>query len=149
MPDAPPKVLVVEDDRMNSYFFELTLQRKGRLATTATDNVDDILRLARAREVDLIVLDVTLANSQYQGRNVDGVEIARLLKNDPTTRSIPIILATAHALKGDRENLLRESGAEDYVSKPVTDPQQFIDKVKSLLRAAGKILPPPPSSTSG
>ncbi len=142
MPDTVPKVLVVEDDRMNSYFFELTLQKKGRLATTATDDVEDILRLARAKEVDLILLDVTLTNSRYQGRDVDGVEIAKLLKSDPATRSIPILLATAHALKGDRENLLKLSGAEDYVSKPITDAQQFVDKVKSMLRAAGKIEPP-------
>jgi CheY-like chemotaxis protein len=56
-----------------------------------------------------------------------------MLKADPKTANLPIILVTAHATESDRVNFLSQSGADGYFSKPIVDPQQFIDSVKSLL----------------
>jgi two-component system cell cycle response regulator DivK len=135
-----PRILIVEDDRMNARFFEITLTRRGQFSVCTTESVPDILDRARRGEVDLVIMDVSLPNSSYEGKKVDGLAIARLLKSDPLTRRIPILLATAHAMKGDRESFLRASLADDYISKPITDPQALIDKVRSLLE------PPEPAS---
>ena len=69
----------------------------------------------------------------YLGKAVDGIKITQLLKADPDTAKLPIILVTAHAMAGDREDFLAESGADDYISKPVIDHQEFVNKIKSLL----------------
>jgi CheY-like chemotaxis protein len=53
-----------------------------------------------------------------------------MLKADPKTAKVPVILITTLS---DRENLLKQSGADDYISKPIVDPQQFIDQVFSVL----------------
>ena len=126
-------VLVVEDDPMSAKLFKMILTRKGHHDVGVSQNPDDILTRARSGEVDLVVMDVSLRNATYEGRHIDGVGITRLLKQDDLTRSIPVLLATAHAMRGDRETLLSQSGAESYVSKPIVDHQAFLELVNSLL----------------
>ena len=78
-------------------------------------------------------MDVSLSRSVYQGQSVDGIKITQMLKSDPQTANLPIILVTAHAMEGDRENFLKQSGADGYISKPVVDHQEFIDQIIGLL----------------
>jgi CheY-like chemotaxis protein len=61
------------------------------------------------------------------------VDVCRLLKASPETASIPVVLATAHAMRGDDQRLKAESGAEDYLSKPVVDHQAFITQIQRWL----------------
>jgi CheY-like chemotaxis protein len=56
-----------------------------------------------------------------------------MLKSDPKTANLPEILVTAHAMEGDRENFLKQSGADGYISKPVVDHQQFVEQIMELL----------------
>jgi CheY-like chemotaxis protein len=80
-------------------------------------------------------MDVSLSRSSYEGRKVDGIFITQLLKQDEQTRNIPVLLATAHAMFGDREKYLELTGAEGYLAKPIHDPGTLIDAVKSVIRA--------------
>ena len=75
----------------------------------------------------------SLANSVYEGQPVDGIKITQMLKANPETADLPVILVTAHAMQGDRENFLKQSGADGYISKPVVDHQQFIEQIVSLV----------------
>lgn len=126
-------VLIVEDDIVNARVFSKILTKRGGLAAKHTENVEEVMELARNGEADLILMDVSLARSVYKGKSVDGIKITQLLKADPETAKLPIILVTAHAMAGDREDFLAQSGADDYISKPVIDHQLFVDKIKSLL----------------
>jgi two-component system cell cycle response regulator DivK len=127
------KIMVVEDDPMNAKFFELTLKRRGNFDVIVTENVDQIFALIRQGVIDMIVMDVSLTNSYYNGERVDGITLSRLIKQDNSSGEIPILLATAHAMKGEQEAFLKESGADGYVSKPVIDPNRFIMKVNELI----------------
>jgi len=127
------KIMVVEDDPMNAKFFELTLRRRGKFDVIVTEDVDQILHLARQGSIDMIVMDVSLGNSYYNGEPVDGLTLSRLIKQDKSTREIPVLLATAHAMKGEQEAFLKESEADGYLSKPVIDPNEFIKKVNELI----------------
>lgn len=126
-------VLIVEDDLINARVFSKILTKRGGLEVKHTENVDEVMQVAQAGEIDLILMDVSLSHSMYQGKPVDGIRITQMLKADPQTSGLPIILVTAHAMQGDRENFLQQSGADDYISKPVVDHQQFIDQVIALL----------------
>jgi CheY-like chemotaxis protein len=66
----------------------------------------------------------------HHGRPVSGVDVCRLLKASPETARIPVVLATAHAMRGDDRRLMEESGADDYVSKPVVDHQAFVAQIR-------------------
>ena len=126
-------VLIVEDDPVNARVFAKILSKRGGLAVKHTENVDEVMEIARTQKADLILMDVSLARSVYEGKAVDGIKITQLLKADPQTANLPIILVTAHAMSGDREDFLKESGANDYISKPVIDHQEFVNKIKSFL----------------
>ncbi|MBC6473324.1 MAG: hypothetical protein GDA48_11365 [Hormoscilla sp. GM102CHS1] len=78
-------------------------------------------------------MDVSLTNSVYQGKSVDGIKITQMLKADPQTANIPIILVTAFAMSGDKDRFQRESGVDGYISKPVVDHQEFVNKILALL----------------
>jgi two-component system cell cycle response regulator DivK len=128
--------LVVEDDLHNAILFRKLLEKRCGCEVTVTESVEEILRLCQAGAADLIVLDVSLNNSRWEGHAVTGVEICRLLKQDPRTAHIPVVLATAHAMRGDAEQLLAESGADDYVAKPIVDHEQFVARIRARLPEA-------------
>jgi CheY-like chemotaxis protein len=128
-------VLIVEDDQVNARVFSKILSKRGGLAVKHTEDVEEVVKIAKAGEADLILMDVSLARSVYQGKAVDGIKITKILKSDPETDKLPIILVTAHAMAGDRENFLKESGADGYISKPVVDHQEFVNQIKALLPA--------------
>ncbi|XHX76444.1 MAG: response regulator [Stenomitos frigidus ULC029] len=127
-------VLLVEDDLGNVRVFSRYLTKLGGLAVTHTEDADKVVQIVKAGQADLVLMDVSLSHSLYQGRAVDGIGLTQLLKSDPSTASIPIILVTAHAMIGDRENSLQQSGADGYISKPVVDYRAFIDQVMALLQ---------------
>ncbi len=126
-------VLIVEDDLINARVFSKILTKRGGLAVQHTENVDEVMQIAQERGADIILMDVSLSRSMYQGKSVDGIKITQILKSDPNTADLPIILVTAHAMEGDRENFLKQSGADGYISKPVVDHQAFVDQVLALL----------------
>ena len=122
-------VLIVEDDPINLRVFSKILIKRGGLQVKSTENVEEVMQIAQAREADIILMDVSLAHSIYQGQSVDGIKITQLLKADPKTSALPVILVTAHAMEGDRESFLKQSGADGYISKPVVDHEQFIAQI--------------------
>ncbi len=126
-------VLIVEDDLVNARVFSKVLSKRGGFAVKHTENVDEVMDIVQSGQVDIVLMDVSLAHSMYQGRPVDGIKITQMIKADPDTADLPIILVTAHAMEGDRENFLTQSGADDYISKPVVDHQKFVDQIKALL----------------
>ena len=126
-------VLIVEDDLINARVFSKILTKRGGMNVKHTEDVEEVLKIAQAREADLILMDVSLARSVYQGQAVDGIKITQMLKADPQTANLPIILVTAHAMEGDRETFLKQSGANGYISKPVVDHQLFVDQIMALL----------------
>ncbi len=129
-------ILVVEDDAVNALLFRMILEKRGGFQVTVTESPDEILALVRGGTVDLVIMDISLSHSRYLGKPVGGVELCGLIKDDPATSRVPVVLATAHAMRGDAEALLRESGAEDYVAKPIIDHASFVDQIKSHLREA-------------
>jgi two-component system, cell cycle response regulator DivK len=126
-------VLLVEDDLVNARVFSKILTKRGGLAVKHTEDVEEVITIARSGAVDVVLMDVSLAHSMYQGKPMDGIKITQLLKADPATAKLPVILVTAHAMEGDRENFLSQSGADGYISKPVIDHQEFVDQIKATI----------------
>ncbi|HEU4334809.1 MAG TPA: response regulator [Candidatus Eisenbacteria bacterium] len=136
------RILVVEDDPMNAKLFEMILARKAGYEVTVTEDPSLVLTRARGGLTDLIVMDVSLSNSSWNGVPVDGLTITRALKSDPVARRVPVLLATAHAMKGSREKFLADSGADDYVSKPIVNSDDLLARVRTLLQRGSHAVPP-------
>ena len=118
-----PIILVVDDEPDAVELIEFNLKGAGFQVKSARDGAE---ALAKARFVlpSLIVLDVMLPE-------MDGFEICKLLRRDPNTASIPIIMLTAKAAEIDRV-LGLELGADDYLTKPFS-PRELVLRVKKLL----------------
>ena len=130
------RVLVVEDDVHNAVLLRKLLEKRCGCEVTVTESVDVILERCRSGSVQLVIMDVSLNDSRWQGQTVSGVDICRLLKQDPATAHVPVVLATAHAMRGDAEKLLGESGADDYVAKPIVDHEEFVALIRARLPEA-------------
>lgn len=128
-------VLIVEDDPVNQKLFDRTLRKLGNFEVSISEDVEEILDLVAKNKVDLVVMDVSLSNSRHGGKPVDGLQISRMIKNGLQRDDVPILLATAHAMRGDEERFLRESGADRYISKPIIDPRGFVTLIESMLQS--------------
>ncbi len=105
-----PTILLVEDNPLSSDMLSRRLRRKGYEVLTAPDG-DEGIRLAEENIPDLILMDMSLPRK-------DGWTTTRILKQGETTKGIPVIALTAHAMSGDREKALA-AGCDDYDTKPV------------------------------
>jgi CheY-like chemotaxis protein len=116
------KILLVEDNEMNRDMLARRLQRRGFEVVVALDGVEGIA-LAGSEAPDTILMDMSLPE-------LDGWEATRRLKTAPSTRSIPIIALTAHAMSGDRDRALA-AGCDDYETKPI-DLARLVAKIEAL-----------------
>ncbi len=132
--DRVRRILIVEDNALVAKFFRMALERAGGFDCAITEDVPAIVREVQAGSVDLILLDVSLSSAEWQGQLINGVELCRLLKS-LTSRHLPVLLATAHAMSGDRERFLDASGADGYLEKPVYDAQFLVSKVLELMNS--------------
>ncbi|WP_041793594.1 response regulator [Pararhodospirillum photometricum] len=121
------KILIVEDNDLNMKLFNDLLQANGYETLQAKDG-RNVLDLVREHRPDLILMDIQLPE-------VSGLEITRMLKEDPALRPIPVIAVTAFAMKGDEEKI-REGGCEGYIAKPISV-ASFLQTVARFLGAAG------------
>ena len=122
-------ILLVEDNEMNRDMLSRRLIRKGYAVILAEDGEEGIA-MARSESPDLVLMVMSLPE-------IDGWEATRRLKADDTTRSIPVIALTAHAMAGDREKAMK-AGCDDYETKPVDLPK-LIEKIEACLRGPHEI----------
>ena len=118
-----PTILVVEDNELNRDMLTRRLERRGYETLIAVDG-EQGLEVARRSHPHLILMDMSLPV-------LDGWESTRALKEQPETRSIPVLALTAHAMAGERERAL-EAGCNDYDTKPV-DFTRLLGKIETLL----------------
>ena len=129
MNTANATILIVDDELANREMLELLLQPEG-YHTICASGGKQALAAITASLPDLILLDVTMPD-------LDGFEVASILKGNPATASIPIIMVTAQSGRGARVVGLN-TGAEDYLTKPV-DAAELSLKVRNLLRLTANV----------
>jgi two-component system, OmpR family, alkaline phosphatase synthesis response regulator PhoP len=123
-PAIPARVLVVEDDRDIAELLTLYLEKAGHVVEHL-DAGDRVMARLEAGGVDLVILDVMLPG-------LDGFAVCRLMRDDPATAAIPVIMLTARGEEADRIGGL-ELGADDYVTKPFS-PKELVARVAARLR---------------
>ena len=126
-----PKILLVEDNEMSRDMLARRLQRRNYRVITAADGAAG-LELAYRERPDLILMDLSLPI-------LDGWGASQQLKSDPSTRDIPIIALTAHAMAGD-EIRARAVGCDEFETKPV-DFSRLLSKMSSLLVLSKNVIP--------
>ncbi len=118
-----PKILVVDDEPDALEVIAFKLKEAGYIPLTAADGLRAVA-VVREERPALVVLDLMLPQ-------LDGLEVCKILRRDPATAGIPIIMLTARAAEMDRIVGL-ELGADDYVTKPFS-PRELVLRIKKVL----------------
>jgi two-component system, cell cycle response regulator DivK len=119
------RILLIEDVYANQDLISRYLHLFDYEVVTASDGQAGLTKARLERsEIDLILLDMNLPE-------MDGWEVARQLKVDESTRSLPVIAVTAHAMVGDREKGLM-AGCDEYITKPI-DFTTLLEKIEALI----------------
>jgi CheY-like chemotaxis protein len=122
-------ILIVEDNERNRKLVRDVLQHRG-YRTLEAETGEDGLRLAREHGPALVLMDIQLPG-------IDGITALRRLRQDPTTRAIPVMAVTASAMTHDRHKIMA-AGFDGYQSKPISV-RDFLSAVRALLdRRAGE-----------
>jgi two-component system phosphate regulon response regulator PhoB len=119
-------ILVVEDEAAIAEVLEYNLEKEG-FDVAVEYRGDTALNAIRSNPPDLVVLDLMLPG-------LDGLELTRVLKRDPKTAAIPLVMLTAKGEELDRIVGL-ELGADDYIPKPFS-PREVVLRIKAVLRRA-------------
>ncbi|OGR90439.1 MAG: hypothetical protein A2992_01850 [Elusimicrobia bacterium RIFCSPLOWO2_01_FULL_59_12] len=121
---AGASILLIEDDPQAAGVLEPILISKGYSVTVARDGVEGLEKV-RTNAPDLLLCDIDMPR-------LDGIEVCRNVKNDPTTRLIPVIMLTGF---GDLENKIQalQAGADEFLNKPYNSLELFT-RINSLLR---------------
>ena len=119
------KILLVEDDEMNRDMLSRRLIKRGYEVVLAVDGEQGVA-MSGSESPDIILMDMSLPG-------IDGWTATRQVKADVSTRGIPVIALTAHAMAGDREKAL-EAGCDDFDTKPV-ELQRLLGKIEALLES--------------
>jgi len=120
----PKTILVVDDEADLVELVSYNLKKEGFLVDSASDGEKALTKI-RKGTYDLLILDLMLPGIQ-------GMELCRILRNDPKTSVLPIIMLTAKGEEVDKI-LGLEMGADDYMAKPFS-PRELIARVKAVLR---------------
>ena len=122
---SPAKILAVDDEPELTDLMQYNLVRAGYEVTTAANGWEALDCIKRCRP-DLILLDLMLPD-------LDGFGVCEILRRDPLSATIPIIIVSAWA-STDSRNLGRELGALDYITKPFS-PKELVSRVNQWLHA--------------
>jgi len=117
-----PKILLVEDNELNRDMLSRRLERHEYQVVMAKDG-HEAVSMAASEGPDLILMDMSLPE-------MDGWEATKLIKSNESTRHIPIIALTAHAMSGDREKALK-AGCDEYDTKPI-NLERLLEKISKL-----------------
>lgn len=120
------RILVVDDEVNITQILQFSIGADGFEVLTA-QNGEEAIEKARREQPDLIILDIMMPK-------IDGYEACRILKANPLTRHIPVVLLTAKGREIDKR-LGYEVGATDYIVKPFS-PNKLIERIHRLLSCA-------------
>jgi pilus assembly protein CpaE len=127
--DMAEKILVVDDDLDTLKLVGMMLERQG-FNILAASNGQQALNLARSEKPDLIILDLMMPD-------IDGIQVARQLRSDPTTQNILILMFTAKSQLDEKVEGF-DAGADDYLTKPI-QPRELIAHVRAVLKRSGEV----------
>ncbi|MBD2042188.1 response regulator [Microcoleus sp. FACHB-672] len=127
-------ILLVDDDYLLAKGTAKLIQRMGGHTVSITDNPVEIFKQCESGSIDIVLMDVNLPGATWEGQEVSGADLSRILKTQPSTSHIPIIIVTAYAMLTERQTLLSISHANDFCTKPITDYEALLELIAQLTK---------------
>ncbi len=119
-------ILLVEDDYLLGRGTARLLEKLGGHRVRLTYKAADVFKHCQSGAIDVVIMDINLPETFWQGDKVNGVDLSRLLKSQPSTAHLLIVLLTAHAIDADKTRLLNDALADCLCIKPIADYADFL-----------------------
>ncbi len=126
------KILIVEDDSFTKEFYRLIFNRAG-IEYVMEDDGDKLMTILYTEDIGLVILDVNLTATFLNGEKTDGIKICGLIKNDEKLKNIPVLLITSYNFYNNEYELVENSKADKYMTKPIVDYDKFVRSVKEMM----------------
>ncbi len=119
-------ILLVEDDYLLGRGTARLLEKLGGHRVRLTHKATDVFKHCQSGAIDIVIMDINLPGTFWQGKEVSGVDLSHLLKSQPSTAHLPIVLLTAHAMDADKTRLINDALADYLCTKPIADYAAFL-----------------------
>ncbi|MEL6159166.1 MAG: response regulator [Cyanobacteria bacterium J06623_5] len=130
-------ILLVEDDYLLGRSMARLLEATGTHRVRLTHKAADVFKHCQSGVIDVVVMDVNLPGTVWQGKEVTGVNLSRMLKSQPMTAHIPVVLLSGNARDIDGGHLLGDALADALCTKPITDAEDFVDLLMKISSGGG------------
>ncbi|MFO7445055.1 MAG: response regulator [Ignavibacteriaceae bacterium] len=130
------KIIVVEDDPFSQNFYSIILNKSG-FEPIILENADEVINRINTDNISIIIMDINLKNTYFQGKKIDGSILSKMIKADDKL-SIPILIITAFSPSIKGNTFFEESLADDFIIKPIIDYNTLLQKINELINKYGK-----------
>lgn len=127
-------ILLVDDDLLLAETTATLIECMGDHRVSIADEPTEVFQQCQSGTVDLVLMDVNLPGAKWEGQFVSGADLSRLLKTQPQTAKIPVILLTAYALVNEQQQLLELSQADSFYAKPILDFELLLENLSQLVQ---------------
>lgn len=125
-------ILLVEDNLPLAKSTAKLIERLSKHQVQLTDDPKTFFEQCTTSQVDIVLMDINLPGASWEGKEVSGIDLSRLLKAQAKTTHIPVILLTAYMMPKERESLLANSQADEFFTKPISDYKVLIKVMEQL-----------------
>nr|WP_228024665.1 response regulator [cf. Phormidesmis sp. LEGE 11477] len=125
--------MLVEDDYLLGRSMVRLLEASGRHRVRLTRIATDIFKYCESDIVELVLMDVNLPGILWQDKETTGVVLSRLLKSNPMTRHIPVVLLTANSEDVDKTHLMKDALADSVCAKSIKDADSFLSLLDRVI----------------
>ncbi len=121
-------ILIIEDDPFSIDFYKYIFKKSG-FNCIIQDNGDAVIEQLKLNNINLIIMDINLKNTYLMGKKIDGIGLSSFIKQREGINHPPILLVSAYWPDWEEKDFLKESLAEDFITKPIVDFNYLINKV--------------------
>ena len=126
-------ILIVEDDPFSIDFYKYIFKKAG-FNCLVQDDGDSVIQMLQLNNINLIIMDINLKNTYLKGQKIDGIGLSSYIKRKEGMIHPPILLVSAYRPGFLERDFLKESLAEDFITKPIVDFNQLINKVNRFVK---------------
>lgn len=126
------KIAIIEDDPFTKHLYSLVMKRAGYEALIMED-ANLLMRKLEEDNIALIIMDINLRNTYLNDLKIDGIQLSKHIKTHAKYSKVPIILVSAFTMMAEKGNILKNSLAHRYITKPITNIDSFINIIKETI----------------
>lgn len=126
------KIAIIEDDPFTQHLYSHLMRRAGYEAYIMED-ANLLIKKLDEENIALIIMDINLRNTYLNEEKINGIQLSKHIKTHDKYNHVPVILVSAFSMANEKNNVLEESLAHHFITKPITDFNAFITTLKETM----------------